>query len=285
MITEFGQGKYYLYRHIRLDKKEVFYIGIGTKSKREGSYAYVRAKEIKRRNPHWINIINKTEHTIEVILESNDYEFVLQKEIEFIKLYGRKDLAEGSLANKDDGGKGSKNHIKSPEQIRKHKDKMLGKKHSIETLIKMKSNRVTRKVYEYDLNGNFIKEWISGAEAGEYYFNNRNNNNINYAANNAHRCGNSYWSYVKYETFKFKEKRKHSDETLEKIRKTTIKNSKNILVLNPINNTSVVWSSIIEFVDKNPNFNGGVISACCCNTKKSYKGLIFKYCTDNAKSN
>lgn len=31
MIVE--DGKYYLYRHIRNDKNEPFYIGVGTKSK------------------------------------------------------------------------------------------------------------------------------------------------------------------------------------------------------------------------------------------------------------
>lgn len=36
MIT----GKYYLYRHIRLDKNEVFYIGVGTIQNKNGNGFY-----------------------------------------------------------------------------------------------------------------------------------------------------------------------------------------------------------------------------------------------------
>ena len=40
-------------------------------------------------------------------MESNNYEFIKQKEIEFIKLYGRKNLVTGILANLTDCGDGT----------------------------------------------------------------------------------------------------------------------------------------------------------------------------------
>ena len=47
-------GKYYLYRHIRLDKNEPFYIGIGTKVNKKSflkvTSEYVRAYSKTRRN-------------------------------------------------------------------------------------------------------------------------------------------------------------------------------------------------------------------------------------------
>lgn len=46
-------GKYFLYRHIRLDKNEVFYIGIGSKRLKRGGYhlvQYERAYLISRLN-------------------------------------------------------------------------------------------------------------------------------------------------------------------------------------------------------------------------------------------
>jgi hypothetical protein len=52
------------------------------------------------------NIVNKTKYQIDIICESDDYEFIENKEREFIKLYGRRDLKEGSLVNMTDGGKG-----------------------------------------------------------------------------------------------------------------------------------------------------------------------------------
>ena len=94
----------YLYRHIRLDKNEVFYIGIGSDS--EGYYR--RAKSNKYRNNHWNNVVNKTNYDIEILLDNLDKEKAIEKEKEFISLYGRNDLRKGTLVNMTDGGDGLK---------------------------------------------------------------------------------------------------------------------------------------------------------------------------------
>jgi len=98
---------YFLYRHIRLDKNEPFYIGVGTCDMKNNTFKsrYFRAYT-KNRNKHWKNIVSQTDYEIEILLESNDYEFIKQKEIEFIALYGRRDLGTGVLCNKTDGGDG-----------------------------------------------------------------------------------------------------------------------------------------------------------------------------------
>ena len=78
-------GKYYLYRHIRLDKNEVFYIGIGTKHpsiKHKFETIYERAYVKSGRNRIWKRIVAKTDYEIEILLESDDYEFIEQKERE-----------------------------------------------------------------------------------------------------------------------------------------------------------------------------------------------------------
>jgi hypothetical protein len=98
-------GKYYLYRHIRLDNNQPFYIGIGTKyEKFAPSEEYRRAYNKIGRSCWWKKVINKTNYKVEILLESDNYEFIQEKEIEFIKLYGRKDLEEGILVNLTDGG-------------------------------------------------------------------------------------------------------------------------------------------------------------------------------------
>jgi hypothetical protein len=105
MITD--NGEFYLYRHIRLDKNEPFYIGIGTKNKRNSlkdSMMYNRGYSKTGRNNIWHKIVAKTDYEVEILLESDDYEFIKQKEIEFIALHGRKNLNEGSLINLTDGG-------------------------------------------------------------------------------------------------------------------------------------------------------------------------------------
>lgn len=99
--------KYYLYRHIRLDKNEVFYIGIGTITDNDIKYRkFGRAISTYGRNGYWTNIINKTEYVVQIIYQSDNKEQIIKKEIEFIKLYGRKDLGLGTLVNMTDGGDG-----------------------------------------------------------------------------------------------------------------------------------------------------------------------------------
>jgi hypothetical protein len=102
----------YLYRHIRLDKQEVFYVGIGSDEK------YERAYSKDSRTQYWRSI-SKLGYEVEIVLDDLTWEEACEKEKEFIKLYGRKDLKEGTLVNMTDGGEGT-----------------VGFKHSEETKVK-----------------------------------------------------------------------------------------------------------------------------------------------------
>lgn len=126
LITD--EGKYYLYRHIRLDRNEVFYVGIGTK-KKKGNHenVYRRGYDTDSRNKHWKNIVNKTEFRVEILLETNDLVFLKEKEIEFIALYGRKDLGKGTLCNLTDGGEGNHGLIVSEETRKKMSASLKGR--------------------------------------------------------------------------------------------------------------------------------------------------------------
>lgn len=104
-------GMYFLYRHIREDKNEVFYIGVGTKYTDKrclNPNPYRRATVKAHRNTFWNHIVAKTSYKVEILLESDSYEFIEQKEIEFIELYGRRELGNGTLCNLTGGGKGQK---------------------------------------------------------------------------------------------------------------------------------------------------------------------------------
>lgn len=103
-----GISKHYMYRHIRLDTGQPFYIGIGTRTEKEMiSGNNERAKKKQSRNRIWKRIVDKAGYDIEILIDSNNYDFIKQKEIEFIKLYGRIDKGTGILANLTDGGDGS----------------------------------------------------------------------------------------------------------------------------------------------------------------------------------
>jgi hypothetical protein len=129
----------YVYRHIRLDKNEPFYIGIGS------DYNYKRANSTKDRNIFWKNIANKTNYEVEIILDDLTWEDACQKEIEFINLYGRKNIKKGCLCNLTDGGEGAKGVIYSDERkesisnrLKGEKNHFFGKKHSLENIEKLK---------------------------------------------------------------------------------------------------------------------------------------------------
>lgn len=97
-----NSGKYFLYRHVRLDTNLPFYIGIGTKRlKKPNCYTcvYERAFSKTQRSNFWKSVVNKTEYEVEILLESNDKKFILQKESEFINLYGRRFEKMGTLVN------------------------------------------------------------------------------------------------------------------------------------------------------------------------------------------
>jgi hypothetical protein len=68
---------------------------------------YKRAFSKKNRNKIWNRITNKTSYSVDIIWESESKENVFEKEKEFIKLYGRRDLKEGILCNLTNGGDGS----------------------------------------------------------------------------------------------------------------------------------------------------------------------------------
>jgi len=91
-----------VYKHIRLDKEEVFYIGIG----KNRSRAY---NSSKGRSVYWKNIVAKTEYQVDILFEDLSWEEACEKEKELITLYGRRDLGLGTLVNLTDGGEGSIN--------------------------------------------------------------------------------------------------------------------------------------------------------------------------------
>lgn len=99
---------HYLYKHTRLDTNEIFYIGIGTKTRQSKFLTkkseFYRAYDFKKRNNIWKKIANKTSIKVDIVLESNDLTVIQQKEKELIAIYGRLCDKTGKLANLAEGG-------------------------------------------------------------------------------------------------------------------------------------------------------------------------------------
>jgi len=135
----------YIYRHIRLDTNEVFYIGKGTNS----SGRYERSKSKYRDNSHWHNVVNKHDYKIEIVVEELTEKEANEKEIQLILDYGRIDLGTGTLVNKTAGGEGSTGYKHNEESLKKMSEAnkgnttWLGRKHTEETLNKMRGKKRT----------------------------------------------------------------------------------------------------------------------------------------------
>jgi hypothetical protein len=193
----------YLYRHIRLDINQPFYVGIGSDD------FFRRATEITRRNTYWNNIVESTAYEVEIILQDLTWEEACKKEKEFIALYGRKDLKKGFLVNHTDGGEGLHN---PSEDVRSRKRlSMLGKNSGdkngmkkLEARTKLSKSRkgkytgsnspVARPVECYDLEGNYLTCYSTIIEAER--FTGVANPNISKVCKGLRKkAGNYLWKY------------------------------------------------------------------------------------------
>lgn len=121
--------KYYVYQHIREDKNEIFYIGIGTKSEQDlrcNTYSRAYSKHID--NNIWLKVVAKTKWKFEILFESDDRKEVEQMEIDLIAKYGRKCDKTGCLANLTLGGESNLGYRHTEEAIQKISEKAKKKR-------------------------------------------------------------------------------------------------------------------------------------------------------------
>jgi hypothetical protein len=218
-----------VYKHIRKDTNEIFYIGIGNDKS--------RAFSAKGRNNHWKHIVDKYGYIVDIIETDINWQTACEKEIELIKEYGRRDLGFGTLVNMTDGGDGklgpqsaiTKNKI-SKALLKNHiaKGKTFIELYGIEKakIIKSKlqnnnskywknkirseahcknlsvnhidvsgaKNPRARTVLQYTKDNQFVKEWDYIKAAAEY-INNHSSNIIKCCNGIAKSCGGYVWKY------------------------------------------------------------------------------------------
>lgn len=245
MIVE--EGKYYLYRHVRLDNNKPFYIGIGRRSKRYSSEDYARAFDKLHRSKWWKTIVNKTDYVVEILLESNDDNFIKTKEKEFIELYGRKDCKTGCLVNLTEGGEGNEK-----SKLSKQKFKQTFK------------DKEWRKIIQYDLDGNFVKEYNGYSDVVE-------------------KTGYDKIVLRKALTGKFKQCYgfiwfyKDLFSLVELFDKINNKNRKYISVIQILKDgTEKEWKSIAEAANS-LNIDRGSITKVCNGQRKTCKNSFWKF--------
>jgi hypothetical protein len=130
----------YLYRHVRLDTNKVFYVGIGS------DLNYRRSRVKNNRSKYWKDIVNKSDYRIDILLDDLTWEEACEKEIEFIKLYGRSNVSYGTLCNLTDGGDGMLGYKHSNEWIKELSKRRKSFRYSDESKEKMS---ISRKSWSY----------------------------------------------------------------------------------------------------------------------------------------
>ena len=130
--------KWYVYKHIRIDKNQVFYIGIGS------SPNFARAYSKDDRNDIWKKITNKTDYKVEILYENISFDDAKDKEIQLIKEYG-KIKNGGNLSNMTDGGDGISGYIHTDETKKVIKEKRKYQVFSQETKDIWSKNRMGNK--------------------------------------------------------------------------------------------------------------------------------------------
>jgi hypothetical protein len=112
--------RYCTYVHYRHDTNEIFYVGIGTRTRWDMSTGNCgRAGAFHKDNQIWTRIVAKTSWHYEIVFESDSRKEVEDKEIELVAKYGRKCDNSGQLAKIREGGEKASGYKHGPEQLRK----------------------------------------------------------------------------------------------------------------------------------------------------------------------
>ena len=155
-----------------------FYVGIGTKYRMTAHFTPYNLQKKSLKN----NIIKS------IYNELNEYpvyykiytgitkEMACEIEIDIIKHFGKRINHNGVLANLLDGGEGTTGLLHSDEY----------------------KNSLKKKLYQYTLDGQFIKEWDSLKQAVEHFGLN-GGGGFRYSINKGGQCKGYLWSYEKVE--------------------------------------------------------------------------------------
>ena len=212
----------YVYKHIRVDKNEVFYIGIGSDSD------YYRANKFSERNEIWNRIKEKTEVLVEIVCDNIDWKLACELEKELIKKYGRINNKTGILSNMTDGGEGTLNKIISEETKYFLGKGNRGKKRTDES--KKRQSNSTKGVKKPEGHGEKIRKYRIGKKMSE-------ESKLKISKNSK---GRSSWN----KGLKFSEESKLKMSILKKGKKISAENPKSKMVLNTV--TGIYYDTLKE---------------------------------------
>jgi hypothetical protein len=244
----------YVYRHIRLDTNQVFYIGIGSDK------TYYRANKKSQRNIHWKRIVEKSNYRVDIVLDDLTWEEACIKEIEFIKLYGKCNNG-GILSNMTDGGDGTLGHYLT-EESKEKLSKSIKQWHKTHIISEKERNRRSLLFKELNKNKEFTEKRaiaISNSEKLKQY----------YISKRGKPSGYSHTDESKRLISLSKIGKKIAKEFVDK-------KSKKIIQKTLDNEFVKVWDSARQ-VQRELGISQGNISRCCNGEYKKSNGYKWEY--------
>jgi len=247
-----GKNEFYVYIMLDQRKKGIwkydnlifnnkpFYIGIGKKYRMTAHFTPYNLKNKSIKNNIINSIFNElNEYPIYYKIYSGlTYDEAIKKETDIIQHFGKIKDDTGILSNLTDGGDGISGF--------NHKEKY---KQSLQ-----------KKVYQYNLNGEFIKEWKSLKSVIEYYGMSGGGGIRLSTKTNAH-CYGFLWSYIKKDKLK-----KHKSKNTPKYVYSIYLKDKLIRVFKN-------YQEMDDFFGK--KISRGNVSMCCKGKIKSYLGYVW----------
>ena len=121
---------YFVYAHFTLDTNESFYVGKGTRKRWQNAAGRSDAwkRHAKKHGVYTRMLVRNASPYAAGVLETTA-----------IAMFGRRDLGQGSLLNRTNGGEGSPGHVVSPETTAKIVAKIKGREVSEETKAKIRA--------------------------------------------------------------------------------------------------------------------------------------------------
>ncbi len=231
----------YLYKHIRLDKNEVFYVGIGLKDTNN----FKRAYEKTGRNNFWEKVIKLTQYKVEIIHEGISWEDACKKEIEYIKFHGRRNLSTGTLVNLTDGGEGSSGAIVSDE-------------------VKLKLQKINKckKVLQFDMDMNLLNSYVSLKETSRI---------TKFPLGNLSKACNGILNYAYGFIWRFE-----SSQYIENTNKKTLKQQRRVAKMDKEGNIIKIYDSVSR-ASIECNIPRTSISNCCFTNLNELKYSAYDY--------
>lgn len=279
-----------IYKIYHLSKPNIVYVGSTfrkhIKDCKKGFYGrwiehFSKLNRNKHHSKYLQNVVNKygiEGLRFEIIEICENINLIRQKELEYIDLFNAHKNGYNSSSKTEHCMLSTKNRKKF--SIRMRINNPMKQKDSINKMLQTKKNTYKNIIYQYDLEGNFIKEWDTIQDAA-ITIKVHSTNIFRALSEETKKCKNYLWFYkdsfseekLQKKLNRLKIKVKRSKESTEK---SVLKQNKKVCCFDMSGKLLNIFPSIKE-AGQFYNIYSGNISKCLKKKQKTSGGLYWEY--------